>query len=699
MRLRKLHKYLFTGCIAVIGSGNFAGAQNVVYDWARQLSGVNQDDYTDGNAMVLDAERNIYITGNFSGTVDFDPGTGTHYMASAGGVYFNAFVCKLDAAGGFVWSKQLGGISGMESYAIAVDENKNVYTTGYFQSTADFDPGSGVYNLTTGATEASIFISKLDSMGNFVWAKKIGDGSWDASSSMVIDNGYLYISGQFDGTVDFDPGAGISNLTASSSSNVFVLKLDTSGNFVWVKQLGGTGTIENTSITVNKDGVYTTGKFNGTIDFDPSSTSYNLTSVGFGSSIYISKLSNDGDFVFTKSINDGLLGASGNAISVDAQNNVYTAGFFSGTVDFDPGPGVSNLSYTGSFDIDGFVLKLDSTGNYIWARKIGGPAFEDCRGMSLDNLGNVYLTGYFSATTDFDPGVGTYTLSAIGTDIYVAKLDSAGNFVWAKQTGHAATTYNNGIGRKIVLDKGANIYTTGKFTGLMDFDPGPGTANMDAGLIYSDDAFIHKLICTDTSSSSLQITTDSCRSYVLNGINYTQSGTYVQRIPNAVGCDSTITLNLTITNNLNVQLTINGFILGTIGSYATYQWYLNGVPIVGATNSTYNASENGDYKVVVTTVQGCEDTSNIYTVTNVTGINDLNGIGNQIEIYPNPEKDIVYVKAPVKLLLVLTSVDGKVLLRANSDKLNLNSLASGMYFLMILDADGNQLKIERITKQ
>lgn len=700
MDFRKLRRYLLLGVVAA-GMSYPAGAQQVVLDWAKQLSGYNPDESAYGNAIALDQDRNIYTAGSFSGNVDFDPGPGTFSMISSGGMYFNAYVSKVDAQGNFLWSRKLGGASGTEAYAIALDRSGNVYTTGYFQDTADFDPGPAVYRLGTGPFDGSIFISKLDSAGNFVWAKKIGDGGWDAGSSLTIDeSGNLFISGQFDGTVDFDPGTGVSSLTAMGDNDVFILKLNAEGNFVWAKQLGGANsTIENRSIIVDRLGdVYTTGTFSGTLDFDPGTGAEMLTSSGWGS-IYISKLSKDGNFVLARKIG-GQYSSVGNAIKVDPHSNIYTAGFFSSTVDFDPGAGVANLTSSGTgIDFDIFVSKLDSAGNYVWARKLGGTSFEDCKGMDIDAQGNVYTTGYFSGTADFDPGTGSYPLTALGADVYISKLDNAGNFVWAKQTGRATVTDNSGLGRGIAVDGGANIYTTGNFFSTLDFDPDAGTTIMDAGPMYSDDAFIQKLMCTDTTTATLQVTTDSCMAYTLNGFTYTQSGTYIQRLPNAAGCDSIITLHLTINNQFNIHISINNSVLQADAPYVSYQWLYNGNVIPGATASTYTVTQNGNYALVATNTSGCTDTSNVLAVDDGTGIEDQSAMANRISIYPNPAQHIVFVKAPVKASLVLTSAEGKILRQTKgTNKISIEGLSEGIYFLRILDPSGNLLKVARVTK-
>ena len=117
---------------------------------------------------------------------------------------------------------------------MAVDGSGNVHTTGYFRGTVDFDPGANVSNLDS-IGEAEIYVSKLDSAGDFVWARQIGGTDFDGSTDLAVDaTGNVYTTGYFFGTIDFDPGAGVSNLTPVGGSDIFVSKLDSTGDFVWV---------------------------------------------------------------------------------------------------------------------------------------------------------------------------------------------------------------------------------------------------------------------------------------------------------------------------------------------------------------------------------------------------------------------------------------------------------------------------------
>ena len=173
---------------------------------------------------------------------------------------------------------------------IRIDKNGNVFSTGSFNNTADFDPGAGTYNLTS-AGYWDNYVSKLDTNGNFVWAKAMGGTLTDNSYGLALDaGGNVYTTGGFASTVDFDPGPGTYNVTSSASVDIFISKLDTDGNFVWVKQMPGTGIQYGMSIAVDGIGnVYSIGDNLGVTDFDPGAGTYNLSTSGYND-IYLSKL-------------------------------------------------------------------------------------------------------------------------------------------------------------------------------------------------------------------------------------------------------------------------------------------------------------------------------------------------------------------------------------------------------------------------
>ncbi|MBI1317328.1 MAG: hypothetical protein GC168_00075 [Candidatus Hydrogenedens sp.] len=435
--------------------------------WAGSMGGPNTNEVFD---IAVDGDGNVYTTGFFAGTADFDPGAGVTNLTAAGGYDF--FVQKSDSAGNLAWAARVGGTDFEEGWGITVDSTGDVYITGYFSGTVDFDPGVGNFNLT-GTAAGDIFVQKLDTSGNLVWARGMGGTSLDRGISIVVDGaGNVYTTGYFSGTVDFDPGAGTVNLTSAGSYDIFVQKLDASGNFVWARGMGGTSPDLGNGIAVDATGnVYTVGEFWGTTDFDPGASVVNLTSGG-SIDIFVSKLDADGDFAWARHM--GGTGAErGNGVVLDSAGNVYTTGYFNGTVDFDPGAGTVNLTSAGSNDI--FVQKLDASGTLVWARAMGGTNSEASNAIALDGAGNVYTTGGFNGTADFDPGAGTFNLTSAGAgDIFVHKLDTGGNLVWTRRLGGTGGDY----GKSIAVDQAGNAHTTGSYQDTVDFDPGAGIFNL-----------------------------------------------------------------------------------------------------------------------------------------------------------------------------------------------------------------------------
>ncbi len=376
----------------------------------------------------------------------------------------------------FQWAKRIGSFESDGGQSIAKDSSGNIYTIGNLNSN----------------TQGQLIISKLDANGNLVWSKIAGGSSNVDGISIALDpSGNIYSTGQFKNTADFDPGPGISSLTSAGYEDLFILKLDSLGNFIWVKQIGGVMSDGGMAVTTDISGnFYITGYFSSTVDFDPGPSVTNLTPTG-GSDIFISKFDAQGNFAWARHVGDGIT-SDGRAIVADVFGNVYTTGWFEGVPDFDPGPGITTLTSTaGSMDI--FILKLDASGNFVWAKQMGGPLKDEGLSLFTDVLGNVYSTGIYGGTADFDPGPGFANLtSAAGSNtsslnIYISKLDVNGNFILAKQIGDIL----DDVGTSITVDGSGNIYLSGCFSGTVDFDPGPGTFNLIS--LGDLDGFILKL--------------------------------------------------------------------------------------------------------------------------------------------------------------------------------------------------------------
>ena len=282
------------------------------------------------------------------------------------------------------------------------------------------------------------FVLKLDSSGNFTWAKGVGGGGGgedDRGYSTILDAlGNVYVLGYSEGTGDFDPGPGVYNLTTAGTYDVFLLKLDSFGNFVWVKSFGGnaSGNYGYGMALDALDNIYLTGCFLGTGDFDPGPGTHIINSISTSDDIFILKLNSTGDFVWVKNMG-GTSYAQAQAIALDSAGNIYIINQFQGTMDFDPGAAIYSITNSPSSYPNSVISKLDSAGNFICAKAITGYNYPTA--VALGATGNIYATGFFQTTCDMDPDAGIFNLtSSGGNDGYILKLGTTD--VWPGDADH-----------------------------------------------------------------------------------------------------------------------------------------------------------------------------------------------------------------------------------------------------------------------
>ncbi len=605
------------------------------FEWAKTIDGVNQV-----TSIITDESENIYSTGYFSGTVNFDPGVGLWTLTAIG--QSDIFIAKMNAAGDFEWIKQIGGPEYERSRSIALDEAGNIYITGGFQDTVDFNPATGISDtsfLSATGLSFDIFVLKLDSNGMFKWAKKIGGPNNDLGHAITADSeSSVYITGRFIETVDFDPDTiGSYVLTSSGFEDAFICKLDSLGNFCWAMKIGGADYDCGESIKVDNDNnIYTAGGFSGTVDFDPGAGVYNLTSLSGSLDPYFIKLSSTGNLIWARSF-ESPYWAYNQVIDVDYLGNVFCAGGYQITIDVDPGLGISD---TCIFQSGGsFITKLDSSGNFRWAKQFQG----ECRILSidLDEDNNIYTTGDFNQLMDFDPDdSSSFILNGYDSDVFISKLDSLDAFSWVAQIA-GYQTYEVGLSISV---KNGNVYCGGIFTGSVDFDPSATAEYWLTSTVGNNNSFIHKMY--------------QC--------------------------------------NLDVSVTQDNLTLTASASGATYQWLdcnNSYSAIAGETNQSFNVTQNGSYAVEITQ-NACVDTSACCIINDV-GILE-NTFGNTLTVYPNPTDEVIKINLgePLKEFTVeVTDMNGKRISQStykNTEMLEMHlDVPSGIYLMMIHSGNKN----------
>ncbi len=424
------------------------------WQWATEGGGFSID-Y--GYDVDVDSSGNSYLTGKFHGSALF----GTTSLTSYGG--WDVFVAKLDTDGAWQWAVGAGGILQDEARGIAVDDEGNSYITGVFYDVAWF----GNISLTS-LGGLDVFVAKLDSNGNWVWAVRAGGYVGEAGYGIAVDSsGNSYITGHFMFTATF----GTTMLTSQGSADVFVAKLDADGAWQWAVSGGGSLPDYVCDIAVDSDGnTYLTGDFEGSATFGADT----LTSQG-NVDVFIAKLDSDGAWLWAKSGGSVSI-ERGYDVTVDGSGNAYVAGVFLVSITF----GTTTLTSQGNWDV--YVVKLDGNGDWQWVVSSGSSSTEGAWGIAVDAKGDPYITGVFEGSITF--GESTLTTQG-GRDVFVAKLDVDGNWLWA--IGAGGVDWDEGYA--LTVDSSGFIYATGYFDGSALFGETTLTTQGDF------DVFIAKLSC------------------------------------------------------------------------------------------------------------------------------------------------------------------------------------------------------------
>jgi len=378
--------------------------------------------------LATDGYKNSYITGMFTGTQTFGTITKTAYGST------DVFVAKVNNSGQWLWVAQGGGTLGDQGYKIDVDSSGNSYITGCFTGTANFGSTSLVSD-----SNADIFVAKLDPNGNWLWAVKaqIVNGDEDMWWGICLDDsGNSYFTGHFSGSAIL----GTTVLNSFGGNDIVVAKLNSMGEWVWVNQVGGSGNDAGLGIDISETGtIAISGGATDSVSFG------SIALPGSGARGFVAKLNPDGTWL--SAVNGGA-GAVG--VKVDSSGSCYIVGGFNYSKTW----GSITLN-TGMDRTDGFVAKLSNEGIWLWAKQYGGNDWDGGYGLGIDNSGNCYITGFYRQSGYF----GSIYLSAGGwnRDIFLAKLDSAGNWQWAIKAG--AGGHDTGFGMD--TDATGNCFVTG----------------------------------------------------------------------------------------------------------------------------------------------------------------------------------------------------------------------------------------------
>jgi len=386
--------------------------------WVRTLidpsfSGLNEERPT---AICLDNNNNIYLTG-FTMTKGF-------------------FVAKWNDAGALQWTKYFNDTetNNVTTYTIKFSNN-SILISGLFNLTVDFDPSENQSNPLT-AFNNDGFLLSLSDTGNFQWVKQFQTNGAVLLTGLETDtNNNIFVSGRFVGDVDVNPASAqtiISSLSNSfgAFSSCFIAKYTNLGNLVWHKHLQGNSTTDYLYSTIKKDSnnnIVFASSFKGEVSFLPTTTTLNTNMY----SSCLAKFTDGGNLLWANLVatpdNSVFFGPLSTiySLKIDSCNRIIVAGEFQGNCNFG---NTSNPAYltTETNNTDVFIAMYDSSGLYNWAMPIAGlgaPTFVEENGhlpISIDNNYNIFISGSFRNTMDFDPSAGVLNISSNITPIGIA---------------------------------------------------------------------------------------------------------------------------------------------------------------------------------------------------------------------------------------------------------------------------------------
>jgi hypothetical protein len=731
--MNKLLLLLLAACLSALATPLSGQTQHI--QWGLQHKSKGNRGAVTGQKITTDKQGNLYTFGIYNDTLVLGGGTSPFINAvqspNAAGQY-EFFITKTDTDSNLVWVKKFDkhtfklnhSYNGPYAASIVVDDSSNVYIAGSFPGTIDVDPGSGTHLLaardSTLVIAKDAFVVKMSTDGELTWVKHFTKNVTPLFATfnratdirmggLELDNtGKLYASGvlfdcQAGDSVFFDPaGAAITKtFTNATAKHIpFWISMEAgSGNFdeVHVLPNSQTGGVMNFALKPdNRGNLYASGSFNDSVDFDfQQNAPYILNALTPGTlryNVFIAKYDTAGTIKWAYSMPSPR--SYYGDFSIDPSGNVLVTGGFLDSIKIQ---GNNGAPYTFYNKETAFVSKYDSTGDVAWANMVDLALAEDKKvttsGITSDAFDQVYLTGSVNGRFNITPiTFQTYDHA------FIQRLKADGTQDWLMRFGTIPFIAQQAVfGLDVHVDESNNLYTSGTLRRQpINLSPLEATAyTIEPGT--KDNNYLAKYFCKDTASSHHQVT--ACNEYNFYGVTYTQSGIYKKKYWSAGGCDSIVTLELTINNIDEPFITVNNFELGVTSAYDSYQWLLNNALINNATGSTHIATVNGAYRVIAGLANGCKDTSDAYTVTNVTAIQEAGTLASSINCYPNPSYDFVQVNSPVALKLALFTIDGKnIIPAAGTNKVSVKGLAEGIYLLHITDRDGNLIKVEKIIK-
>ncbi len=687
-------------------------------------------DYGTGVASAFKG-KDVYFAGHTYSLYNIAT-TGAHQVKLGGG-FADAFLAKFNSKGERLWATYYGGSDGDgQSGTLVTDTLGYVYMAATTFSVDTTLTTPGAYQRMQGGLSDAVLV-KFDTSGKRQWATLYGGGGIEGGGfSLATDGDNVYLASSTTSMMDISTTGShqpaLNSGALSGASDAFLVKFNSSGQRLWATYYGGDGNDQcdlYSGLICDKKGyVYMCGK-TGSV-FAISTPGTHQTVFGGWGDAFLAKFDPSG-----KRIWGTYLGSTddewGQAITCDDSCYIYMTGLASG-------PGQSNAIATnnayqstpaGGADI--FLVKFDSSGKRQWGTYYGGAGDESYATVVCNGADKVFLLGSTGSTTGIaSPGMFQSALAG-QQDMFLAEFDASGSRKWATYYGGPGTDQ---VGDAVFTKEGY-IYLAGLVTSQTGLTT-PGSHQPAFSSRFSMPLFAKICVAADgfptVSISGEDTLCGVTRNTVYSIPEFTEVEGYIWTLPSGwSGASESNSITVTTGSTggtISVQvircgdtssswtfeayvvpaeapvIAVDSFNLSTAIPYSSYQWLLNGKAIEGAVNATYQVKENGDYTVITVNEWGCTDTSDVYTVNNYgTGIGDLAALANEIDIFPNPAKNRVYIQSPVPVNVVLRTIEGRELETQHQVKyLDIVHLPMGMYTMSILTRDNVLLKTQKLLK-
>lgn len=460
------------------------------YIFAKSVGGAGADYIS---TILADSKNNITIGGSFSDSADFDPGP-KQLVRTTKDASPDLFIETFDSLGNYKWVTTAGGTGSDGCSALASDRSGNIFATGTFSgSDAMFSTKSGNMVLAS-AGGTDIFYSCYDSLGRGIFVKQIGGAGNETVQNILLQpSGNFTLSGSYLDSLDFDlsPRQNIQHTLLNTA--YFATYTNSTGQYISASDIDVYQNFTNKSdarkLIQDKAGnTYVAGTFQGIVDFDPGPGTYYITSSNnlntspfntYGDNFF-AKYNKNGKLVFVKTI-VASAETQVTGLAIDDNQNVYLAGYYTGSVNLSPGTDTavfSTLGNNGTYS--SFFAEYDSKGNYRYSKHFDLAG--NFTGIALDKNRNIYVTANFTGKAAFNPADSTaFTKAFSGGDMAIISYDNSGNFIYVKHIGekggfHSVYPYD------MKISAGGRIIICGELNGeKTDFDPGAGIYYLSSG--------------------------------------------------------------------------------------------------------------------------------------------------------------------------------------------------------------------------